>query len=118
MVKPPMPCRISAGLLASGTLSRANFQRILNNAPDAFVFFNGTTDDEGVCFLCHQWPPFSNPLFPPNYFGQSQICIRYYHAVNTKSVSDEFAKKAVCQKVDKNDHQCVTKRNKRYKRYK
>src|SRR5437773_7684902 len=54
MVKPPMPCRISAGLLASGTLSRASFQPILNNVPNALVFFNGTTDDEGVCFIWHR----------------------------------------------------------------
>ncbi len=54
MVKPPMPCRISAGLLARGTLSRASFQPILNNVPNALVFFNGTTDDEGVCFVWHR----------------------------------------------------------------
>jgi len=40
MVKPPMPYLISAGLLASGTLSRAILNHILNNAPDALVFFN------------------------------------------------------------------------------
>jgi len=56
MVKTRMPCRISTGLLASGTLSRAIFNstHILNNAPGALVFYNGMTDDEGVCFVWHR----------------------------------------------------------------
>ena len=60
MVKPPMPCHIIAGLLASGTRSRAIFQHVLNNAPDVFVFFNGTTDDEGVCFVWHRIASFQH----------------------------------------------------------
>jgi hypothetical protein len=60
MVKPPMPCRIIAGLLASGTHSRATFNHTLNNIPDAFVFFNGTTDDESVCFLWHRIASFQH----------------------------------------------------------
>jgi hypothetical protein len=53
MVKTGMPYRQSAGLLASGTLSRAIFsnKHILNNAAGALVFFDGTTNDDGVCFV-------------------------------------------------------------------
>jgi len=55
MVKTPMPRRISAGLLAGGTLGRAiiSSKHILNAAAIAPVFFNGTTDDDGVCFVWH-----------------------------------------------------------------
>jgi len=55
MVKTRMPRYQSAGLLASGARSRAIFssKHILNNAAGALVFFNGTTDDEGVCFVWH-----------------------------------------------------------------
>ena len=62
MVKTCMPRRISAGLLASGTLSRANFSNkyILNDAAAALVFFNGTTDDDDVCFICHSIASFQH----------------------------------------------------------
>src|SRR5437016_13604446 len=55
MVQTSMPRRQSAGLLASGARSRAIFssKHIRNHAAGALVFFNGTTDDEGVCFVCH-----------------------------------------------------------------
>ena len=55
MVKTRMSRRISAGLLASGTLSRAIFSSklLLEHAAGALVFFNGTTDDDGVCFVWH-----------------------------------------------------------------
>jgi len=55
VVKTPMPRRISAGLLAGGTLGRAiiSSKHILNNAAIAPVFFDGTTDDDGVCFVWH-----------------------------------------------------------------
>ena len=53
MVKTGMPGCILAGLLAIGTLSRAIFssKHILNNAAGAQIFFNGTTDDDGVFFV-------------------------------------------------------------------
>src|SRR6266536_784789 len=62
MVKTRMSCCIITGLLASGTLSRANFNsiHILNNAPGALVFFNATTDDEGVCFVWHHLVSFQH----------------------------------------------------------
>ena len=56
MVKTCMPRCISTGLLASRTLSRANCssKHILNNVAGALVFFNGTTDDDGVGFVWHR----------------------------------------------------------------
>ena len=55
MVKTRMSRRQRAGLLAIGTLSSANFssKRLLEHAAGALVFFNGTTDDDGVCFVWH-----------------------------------------------------------------
>ena len=55
MVKTRMSRRQSAGLLASGTLSSAiiSSKHLLDHAAGALVFFNGTTDDEGVCFVWH-----------------------------------------------------------------
>jgi len=62
MVKTRMSSRISAGLLASGTLSRTHFssKRILNNVAGALVFFNGTTNDDGVCFVWHRIASFQH----------------------------------------------------------
>ena len=55
MVKTRMSRRQSAGLLASGTLSSAiiSSKHLLDHAAGALVFFNGTTDDDGVCFVWH-----------------------------------------------------------------
>ena len=55
MVKTRMSRRQSAGLLASGTLSSAiiSSKLLLDHAAGALVFFNGTTDDDGVCFVWH-----------------------------------------------------------------
>ena len=57
-----MPRRILAGLLASGTLRRAHFssKRILNNVAGALVFFNGTTNDDGVGFVWHRIASFQH----------------------------------------------------------
>ena len=62
VVKTRMPSRISAGLLTSRTLSRAHFssKRILNNAAGVLVFFNGTTNDDGVCFVWHRIASFQH----------------------------------------------------------
>lgn len=62
MVKTRMPRPISAGLLASGTLSRAHFSSklILNNAAGVLVFFNGTTNDDGVYFVWHRIASFQH----------------------------------------------------------
>ena len=62
MVKTRMSSRISAGLLTSRTLSRAHFssKRILNNAAGVLVFFNGTTNDDGVCFVWHRIASFQH----------------------------------------------------------
>jgi hypothetical protein len=62
MVKTRMPRRIIAGLLASGTLRRAHFssKRILNNAAGVLVFFNGTTNDDGVGFIWHRIASFQH----------------------------------------------------------
>ena len=74
MVKTRMPCRIITGLLASGTLSRAIFNstHILNNAPGALVFFTGTTDDEGVCFVWHRIASFQHTAF----LARVLICLK------------------------------------------
>src|SRR5947208_13052950 len=55
MVQTRMPRRQSAGLLASGTLSSAilSSKHLLKDAASALVFFNRTTDDDGVCFVWH-----------------------------------------------------------------
>jgi hypothetical protein len=55
MVKTRMSRRQSAGLLASGTLSSAiiSSKHLLDHAAGALVFFNGTTDDDDVCFVWH-----------------------------------------------------------------
>src|SRR5205809_5179092 len=62
MVKTRMPRRISAGLLASGTLSRAHFssKHILNHAAGVLVFFNGTTNDDDVGFVWHRIASFQH----------------------------------------------------------
>jgi hypothetical protein len=48
-----MPRCIFAGLLASGTLSRAIFsnKHFLKNAAGALIFLNGMIDDLGVFFV-------------------------------------------------------------------
>ena len=65
MVKTRMPRRQSAGLLASGTLRRAIFssKHILNYATGVLVFFNGTTNDDGVGFVWHRIASFSARCF-------------------------------------------------------
>ena len=62
MVKTRMSSRISAGLLASGTLRRAHFssKHILNNVAGALVFFNGTTNDDSVGFIRHRIASFQH----------------------------------------------------------
>src|SRR2546421_9032338 len=62
VVKTRMPSRISAGLLTSRTLSRAHFssKRILNNVAGVLVFFNGTTNDDGVGFIRHRIASFQH----------------------------------------------------------
>jgi len=53
VVKTCVPRCKFAGLLASGTLSRASFsnKNILNNAAGVLVFFNKVTGHNGVFFV-------------------------------------------------------------------
>src|SRR2546421_6346000 len=62
MVKTGMAYPQSAGLLARGTFSRTIFsnKHILNNAAGVLVFFNGTTNDDGVCFVWHRIASFQH----------------------------------------------------------
>src|SRR6266568_7080072 len=62
MVQTRMPRCQSAGLLASGARSRAIFssKHTLNHAAGALVFFNGTTDDDGIYFVCHRIASFQH----------------------------------------------------------
>lgn len=83
MVKTGMPHRQSAGLLASGTLSRAIFsnKHILNNAAGTLVFFDGTTNDDGVCFVWHRIASFQH--------AASLLACRYTRNLRYKVSEDE-----------------------------
>lgn len=83
MVKTGMPHRQSAGLLASGTLSRAIFsnKHILNNAAGTLVFFDGTTNDDDVCFVWHRTASFQH--------AASLLACRYTRNLRYKVSEDE-----------------------------
>src|SRR2546421_13062542 len=81
MVKTGMAYPQSAGLLARGTFSRTIFsnKHILNNAACALVFFDGTTNDDGVCFVWHRIASFQH--------AASLLAYRY-----TRNLSYEVSK--------------------------
>src|SRR5438477_12668713 len=83
MVKTCMPRCISAGLLASRTLSRAIFssKHILNNAAGVLVFFNGTTNDDGVGFVWHRIASFQH--------AASLLAYRYTRNLSYEVSEDE-----------------------------